>query len=122
MKYIKQYEVVRNQPKVGDYILAKLDPNDDEEIDHSFSKYIEKNIGQIIKRVISDIRREDGTKKFLYHIKYKDITNNDYDSTYCRSSDYPSNDVFLLWRSEITHWSKNKEELEYIIAANQYNL
>jgi hypothetical protein len=118
MKYIKQYEANYNQPKIGDYVLCELDPIDNAD-DNKLVSYIKNHIGIIIRKKPSEIEINN-RHKLLYHIKYEGITQDDYEDDYSLAED--TDDTFLIWRKEIKHWSKNKEELEFILSVNKYNL
>ena len=112
MKYLKKYEELnQGEPEIGDYVILK--PNTLIELTDNF---IRNNIGQIKSNrersyanyVIKYINvPEDIIGGFLFY----EIENN-------KKGDV----VYLSDRSDIQYYSKNKKELELILAANKYNL
>jgi len=109
MKYIETYENM-SEPEIGDWVICK-DVNTFNE-DNDIIDFIDNNVGQIIK-----------ITKIVYLIKYGINFNKvEFEP---ESFGFPSDDglgVRRFQRSEIKHWSKDKENLEAILAANKYNL
>jgi len=121
MKHIKTYEEVNiNEPEVGDYAIIKNDsiyfnttPWKSEN-DINYLNFIKSSIGYIFKK----------PNKTSYLIKFENIP--DIYNKYFQFSDYSDGLKFgnsiLVYDDDIEYWSKNKEELEHILAANKYNL
>jgi len=110
MKYIKTYEDIDNEPKVGDYVMChELDDtsrisniNKDE-----INIFLDVNIGQI---------QEYDNRKW-YEVEYENIPQEligwfNASMLNCRS----------MKRSEILVHSKNKEDIEHLMSAKKYNL
>jgi len=94
MKYIKKFESINdNEPEVGDYAVVKLG------IDNISEKPLEKYIGKIIV----NMKLCDDSYRIQFFID--DEIKNWWVSKY-----------------EIVDFSKNKEDLEYLIDVNKYNL
>jgi len=111
----KIYEAVnKGEPEVGDYVIAKIDDFGDlflldEGWFGNIEKIINNNIG-ILVNVVEEI----------------DVTNEPFCVKY-PGADFGESDNFekdYWWFSEndIIYWSKNKEELEEILATKKYNL
>ena len=116
MKYIKQYEDnddIKNPLKIGVYVLCESPPEDDD-IDDTLREYMKTHIGYIIGHHMHK------NKKLLYHVKYEGLTKDNYENDYSLVED--TDDQLLVWRDEIKHWSKNREDLEVLLSANKYNL
>lgn len=112
MKYLKQYEDIDNEPKIGDYVICyELGDvhfsSQSNSIKNDINSFISVNIGQI---------REYDNRKW-YEIEYENIPK-EVDQWFhasvrnCRS----------MLRKEIIHFAETKEELEPYISANKYNL
>ena len=108
MRYLKKYEASRN-PKIGDYVI--IDP-------HTPVKEVEdwilNHIGQII-----DVEMDFSTDRYRYTVKYENIPKGWEDHF---SYDYHEKNIRRTYKFGIEHYSKNKEDLERIIAINKYNL
>lgn len=105
----KLYEKVDSgEPKIGDYVLCYEERND-----YLNGKYLNefylKNIGKIVNI--------DDDRSIPYIIEYENIP---------IKLDVWFHDLILncrnMSRSEIIHWSENKEDLEIFIQSNKYNL
>lgn len=108
MRYIKNFESVKDNPQIGDYVIIyfKSFENDPDEKDY----YIKTHLG-----VIVDIDPKSGKGFLPYEIQYED------NIWHIRDNVRPR-DILCVNREDIQHWSKNKEDLEHIIKANKYNL
>jgi hypothetical protein len=106
MKHIKYFENVY-EPQVGDYVICEEEYSVDDAVD----SFIKNTIGIII-----DIKYD---KKYPYIVAYENIPD-------AIRKDYFTLEDFKrtrqMMREEIIHFSKNKEDLEYYIQANKYNL
>ena len=115
MKYLKTFEEVNiDEPKVGDYAIFFDEIYEiGSGVSSDFNEYvyfINNNIGEIIK-----IEKNDDYK---YHVKFENVPIN-----IIRYFDTASDYYYLRFhKEEILYWSKNKEELEHILAAKKYNL
>jgi len=106
MKYLKTFESI-DEPKEGDYIIAKL-PNhlaykDTAEI------FCHNNIGQIIGIIYNNI------DKPIYKVKYENVPAG------LKISNL-NNNIRGFFKKDFELWSKDKEELEAMIAAKKYNI
>ena len=106
MKYIKQFENISKDPKVGDYVIC-------EEGNPELKEFIENNIGQICR---------------IYTEKYNPI----YPKYYIKYDNIPDDlkgfsilngiKVRIIFSHNILFYSNSIEELELKISANKYNL
>lgn len=104
MKYIKKFENLNIEPEVGDYIIANS-----KYASSKLQKFFLTNIGEII-----NISMGEGNK-LLY--------NTDYDPDMVESADVILDyNSWFFTTDEILHISKNKEDLEEILASKKYNL
>jgi hypothetical protein len=104
MKYIRLFEErIIGNPKVGDWVICKSSNDRDIEL----NQFLATNIGEVIM---------EDPPEWDYEILYKDAPDwiVDIAHIYDKSIGFD--------REEILYWSKNKEELEYIVSANKYNL
>jgi hypothetical protein len=117
MKYIKTYENIIKEPQIGDYVII-----DYEFPDKEWTQYITNSIGQII--ITSNNRSSDLLIRFY-------VTKQVYDNFVKINGDkynsfnIENNNIYInirLLKNRIKYISKNKEELEIILAANKYNL
>jgi hypothetical protein len=113
MKYIKLYEELNVKiPQIHDYVLCVESEYEDDTINESeinLNNFISSNIGIIIKVKISV------KSKYDYHIKYENVPDDiamyfEYDNT--------------RWsvKSDIIHWSNDREDLEALLAIKKYNI
>jgi hypothetical protein len=108
MKYLKTFELDKNEPEVGDYVICEESkyPN--------IKKFISTNIGKIIYYI--DDTESIGYKlykNYRYIVKYNNMP---------KKFDSFNNKTRRMKRDEIIHWSKNKEDLEIILNSKKYNL
>ena len=110
MKHLKAYEDMNTgEPEIGDYVIINtLSPTGERYLKQPLSDFINNNIGEI--------RWKEGggidVKYFNIPEEIKRYFNDNPVVDYIRK--FPV--------SRVTHWSKNKEELEYLITAKKYNL
>jgi len=99
MKYLKTFEKI-NKPKVGDYVICEI-------VDKYYkdSDFVNSNIGEIVEINIDRFQNN----RLPVTVSYKDYQGKIIDSI---------NFEF----DEIKYWSKDKSELEHIIASKKYNL
>ena len=101
----KFYEAVnQGEPEVGDYIIANID---------DFGGNIEKIINNNIGILINIVEEIDVTSE-PFCVKYPGA---DFGE-----SDNFERDNWWFSESDLVYWSKNKEELEEILATKKYNL
>ena len=111
MKYLKRFEDINiDEPKVGDYVIT-FDNCDYGSKYNDYLDFVNNSIGKLytIKNEYSDNYRV-----IFYNVPESIVqwfTTNHYDEKY-----------LVVDREEILYWSKNKEELEHILAAKKYNL
>ena len=98
MKYIKSYES-KSKPQIGDYVKIRSLGQDIT----PFKIFLDNNIGKI----------KDINKKNVY-VHYEYVPDN-FKLSFPKDSR-----VFLS--SQISEFSKNKEDIELIISANKYNI
>lgn len=95
MKYIKKYESVI-KPKIGDYVIVV--PNSNRfGLSQSWRDYLKCHIGKIV-----------GKYYYTYHVEFD-------------TADGLSQ-ILNFKIDEIVDFSENREDLEYIEIANNYNL
>jgi len=115
-KYVKTPEefeeirTIKDEPQIGDYVICEEDPSYS-----GLSQFISTKIGKII----------GFSKNGYYHIvQYQNIpellkfyfTYQDFDNLKRYYNCVP------MLTENIKYWSKNKKDLEAILAANKYNL
>lgn len=106
MKYIKTYEEINiDKPQIGDYVI----------LDKTFdAEFCSNNIGQIIKAdpevsvYFSELYGDHD-----YIVKYENMPK--------EPEEFIGDKTFTSFEW-ILYWSKNKEELEAILASSKYNL
>jgi len=111
MKYIKKFENIKDEPKVGDYVLMKSSMQNKEMTD-----FIDNTIGKIIKIEIK------------YHFNTVSVEYEDIPMEIASLFGYENYNLnhnigfreFLY--SSIIDYSENKEDLEYKIKAKNFNL
>ena len=102
MRHIKNFESVnQDKPEIDDYVICNI-VGGDTEIDD----YINSNIGKYIEFV-----RDNMT--FPCRIQYDEMS--------YELEEYAGK-ILNVDLDEIKYWSKNKEELEYLVASKKYNL
>jgi len=114
MKYIKTFEVLTEQPKVGDYVVIDVAYPDED-----FIKFLNSNIGRIYKIP------HNTEKDPVYIVKYDNVPNKFDNSSKEFSRDYNhafSNGCWDVYDNDIVAISNNKEDLAHLVAANKYNL
>jgi len=102
MKHLKTYEMIEEEPQIGDWVVCK---DQSPAIPDKEADFISSNIGKISKFNGSDTY-------FHYIVYYKDSENNRYFVGHERKMN----------RKEIIYHSKNKEDCEAFLAMNRYNL
>jgi len=118
MKYIKKYETITDdikiEPQVGDYVICEEQTNQGKEL----NDFINNTIGIFNGKV----NQTTENILILYSVKYKDIPHGQKSGsnfTYFVKGNYYTRNFY---RREIKHISKDKKELEAILAAKKYNL
>ena len=101
MKYIKAYESMKTEPKIGDYILANSTY-----ASTKLQNFLLSNIGKIIE---IETHKRAGT---LYNVLYEDVPDNII----------LDDDTWKFELSEILSVSIDKEELKIKLDSNKYNL
>lgn len=105
----KLYESInQGEPEVGDYVICH-----ERGIDDELTDFEDSHIGQIV-------RDDYDLEEFSYLVKYDYPENlTSFFNSSCAGDDKGAR-AFGRW--EIKYWSKNREDLEHIISAKQYNL
>lgn len=111
MKHIKLYENFNELPEIGDYVLVDITDANKE-----YQNFINDNIGRIIF-----INNPDD---WILYLEYENIPKN---IRHMFSHSAPGKQnltsyVTVLHVNDIKHFSKNKENLEAILASKKYNL
>ena len=109
MKYIKTYENIDSEPKIGDYVICIDKGQDDEE----FIDFLSNNIGKIVSIGIKLYISYDYVVQYEYipeEIAY-------YFHTYNKNKNSRPMNI-----NEIIEFSENKKDLEMYIDAKKYNL
>ena len=112
MKYLKTYEK-HNGPEIGDYVLCE----EKYIVDKSFRDFIFNNVGVIIDIEIDGDENWPG-----YIVKYENVSNDIKPMLTHEKLSGTMEDCRLMRPTEIRTYSKNKEDLETILDANNYNL
>lgn len=108
MKYIKTYENLEIEPKVGDYVIC----DDSSAKDHIILRdFINNNIGRL-----NHIDKED---PMPYDIEYKNIPY-ELSSFYFGFNGRKNNRI--MNRTEIIYFSKSKEDVEQYLQNKKFNL
>jgi hypothetical protein len=125
MKYIKAYEKIEDVdyiPQVGDFVICDEQTSNDKEL----KDFINNTIGECLG---SNSKNKDDDNLKLYSVKYDDIPywqklqNNFTPYPILRKEGRAPKYYFRnFYRREMKHVSKNKEELEALLAQNKYNL
>ena len=113
MKYIKTFENIEDEPKVGDYVIINRISN------------LSDKIGEIVD--IIDIKKDwkIDWKDLLFQIKYINVPK----AILQRISNFAnyriikgSTVIVELSGRSISEWSTDREYLEVIISAKKYNI
>jgi len=115
MKYIKTFETSNKRLNLGDYVICKEIPDMfDKENYKDIIEFEKNNIGKYVKYI-----PDNG--KFKYAIYYDDLPQKFKDKFFMKEGDIDKY-CRVMSRNEINYNSKNKEELEAIIAAKKFNI
>lgn len=107
MKYLKTYEKSNERKlQVGDYVICE-----DRGI-FELANFTMNNIGQFVKM------DSDG----FYIIRYENVPKELKNSMVYISNNKKYYDCVIMEKSEIKHWSKNKEDLYIYLDVNKYNV
>lgn len=113
---ITRFKIFENindgEPKVGDFVIIKT--KDLPQLYNFYGDFIKTSIGRIWK--IHSVN--------FFLIKYENIPKEIKD--YFSYSDYSKGlnigNSILVHKRDIIYWSKNKEDLDYIIDAKKFNI
>jgi len=105
----KLYESInKGKLKIGDYVIC----DDKSDVPEHSIEFIKNNIGKYVKFITNSV--------YSYIIEYENIPNE------CKSEfeENMFNDINCrrMELKEIKYWSKDKKELEEVLAANKYNI
>ena len=127
MKYIKQYETLNNEPKVGDYVLCYYPDHVNqtyiEFIDDELREFLNNNVGVIIPEYINNVGRicpdylTPRERTQWVYVKYENIPKDLNKINLMALSP-----MIILSKSFIIAHSPNKEDIEAILASNKFNL
>jgi hypothetical protein len=116
MKYIKRFESIKEDIKVGDYVIIR---DDIKGYSPEYLIFLRNNIG-VIKSIEPGISFSD---IFLGAPAKKDIVTVEFDKAFSDNQRHEKiNDVGVFYSGNIDSWSSNKEELQWILDAKKYNL
>lgn len=113
MKYLKLFEELEVEPKIGNYVICKLNSK---AYGPEFKKFLPTIIGKIVNR--QDVFPD----KVNYAIRYEedDVPEEfrDYFISHLKSFNY------VRWQNskDIIFWSENKEDVEAYLEAKKYNM
>jgi hypothetical protein len=112
MRYIKKYEINKNKPQVGDWIICDAHST----YNHTLSDFFENNIGKLISK-----------KSDKYLVKFYELPSRRFAEDFFLFVGQPGDSnkwegCRALDIEYISNWSKDKGELEMIINAKKYNL
>ena len=113
MKHLKSFENNNQEPEVGDYVICE----DCVSLEEEFKNFMCNNIGLIVEI--------NPNTNYPYTLYYENIPDNIIDGFSCvlnNNYEYDYKCLRAMSREEIIHFSKNKEDLETILASNKYNL
>jgi hypothetical protein len=100
MKYIKTFESKNKTPEVGDYVICEDDFGNE-----IITNFISSTAGKIKKKLKGNL------DSHTYLVYYENAPNIGFRNS-CRE----------MTLKDIIHFSKNKEDLEAILAAKKYNM
>jgi len=108
MKYIKNFESIKDNPEVGDYILAKYNSKND------FNTSI-NNLKNFINNTIGIVHSLDHIRNSCYfNIKYENIPKN--------IINFFDDDIKRFNIESIVEFDKDLEHLKFKIEAKKFNI
>ena len=114
MRYLRLYEAY-GIPQVGDWVLAKVDINDSDNVLYYHGvdviEYINSHIGQVVD-IIDD---EENSDDIQFQLKY------DKELGTFGAGEGKHYDPYV-YKYEIMYWDRDRESVELKIQANKYNL
>jgi len=124
MKYLKKYEEIEeatylSEAQIGDYVICYDETfidHYDPYVDKIMNEFLENNVGKIIDYNSEKYHYDHNIR---YIVKYQDIPE-EIEKYFVYNNGIRS--VRGFRRKEILYSSKDKEELEILIATNKYNL
>ena len=114
MKYLKPYKLFENlnEPQIGDYVYCQeASGNNDDNIGHEIDKFLENNIGQIIKK------SDEGSWDFI--VKYENVSEKLRKECFCHDDIVGGRRMDI---GEIKFWDKDPEMVRVKMDAIKYNL
>jgi len=108
MKHLKTYESDETEPQVGDYVIC-YEPS------INLKAFIENNIGQIDKINIELLGHINSK---IYYVKYDNMP----EELLIKHKGMLVDNNRAVFKEEILHISKYKEDLEPYISSKKYNL
>jgi hypothetical protein len=127
----KIFESNEEPIEIGDYVICSESPSDTRIVlKHKvWFDFLQNNIGQVIRiekigyNKTNLIGSPNYNPELCYYITYENIPQK-YKSwfQFHEEMDRKFYDCRPFAENEIAHWSKNKEELETILSAKNYNL
>lgn len=113
MKYIKTYESINKEPKIGDWVIVK-----DLDFEPKYNDELSKCVGKIIdlkeNEYKEDLINTYSVRSSPYFVEFEKLPKS-------IKSQFKHN-IRTFYKNEILFCSDNKEDLEAMIAAQKYNL
>jgi len=120
MKYIKTFENIQKEPKVGDYVLCEDSDNEDVIELSDWNEYIRTHIGKVIQ-----IKPGTDLRSKIYVVKYKDVPNYIQKHFHYMMDDegnFIYHDRRGFYIEEIKFCSPSKKKVELMMKANKFNI
>ena len=116
--YIRIYEDIKRDPKVGDYIYCNWNFSVKE-----WEDYINGNIGQIIEIKLNSYSGKYRVKYYVDDQIYDKIFKGDDEEDVIKTTEDGNKYIIMkLVRDEIIGFSSDKEYLKTMMMVNKYNL
>lgn len=111
----KIYESINEgEPKVGDYVICHEKTDNNALMYRKIEKFINSNIGKIVRE------RDD---IFVFWVDFEEIPNDNKFKMFFSSGEVNTPETWRkMKRKEIIYWSKNREDLEPLLASKKFNL
>lgn len=128
-KYKIFESINEGKPKVFDYVIVNLNYRYNN-TNGDLVKFLSENIGRIKKDYFDEIYNDDGSGsyvlKYVFEVEYDDVPSG-IKKYFVKTPYYGRSSADRCYLNSveekfIQYWSENKEELEMVIGAKQYNL
>ena len=114
---IKKFETYNSYPKVGDWIICKIDENTIEAPNRQqLRNFFDNNIGKVVGPV-NPTNNYVSVRYFPIIEKYKETYR------YFKRKTMGENDDYInMNNNEILHFSPNKDDIEVYVQTTKYNI